>query len=251
MGINIGKIAKEVIPAVKSIDSKIVKDVAEELPKITEQSMKTFSDATSAVGKAQLALAKTSAAKKVAGAADNSEVPEFLYHLTSKKNYEKMLKDKVINVSEWEAQSANGLAGTYMVDKANLINGWPTKCEELFGSMNAGGVLTVWCSKGDDLMLLKVPSKSLDTNKLRFRSYFDTCRAMISGDMEAGKGFPISELSRFKDKTSPLEYVYMDKIPTEHISVESITPLDAPLFESLMQADTNTVSQFMKKLFKD
>jgi hypothetical protein len=138
-----------------------------------------------------------------------------------------------------------------MVDKPNFINSWITKCQELFGPANLAGTLLGWCAKGEDLILLKIPSKSLDKSKLKFRPYIESCKSMIEGDGELAKGLHIDEFSKFKNKMSPLEYVYMGEIPTDSISVESITPFEETTFSNLMNGDNNLVSQFVKQLFKE
>ena len=50
------------------------------------------------------------------------DLPEFIYHITSKENYEKILKDGQMKVSDWELNSDNGCKGIYFVDKNNFFN---------------------------------------------------------------------------------------------------------------------------------
>ena len=138
-----------------------------------------------------------------------------------------------------------------MVDKNNLIKSWvTTKCEELFGSINLAGTLLGWCSKGEDLVLLKIPVKSLDKSKLKFRPYIESCKAGFAGDTAALQGLHIKELSQCKDKMSPLEYVYKGEIPMESISVESVTPFEKITSANLINGPNNLIGSFIESLFK-
>lgn len=253
MGINIEKLAHTFTPILKKVDSAVAKEAVEELPQISEKSLSLFSNASASLGKAQIALMNSSAIKKVTTEAEKSEIPEFLYHLTSKSNYEKILKDKAINISDLESQSKNGLAGAYMLDKENFLKTWNRGCKEITNSenINIGGTLFGWCSKGDDLVLLKIPTNTLDKKSLRVRNYIDDCMSQIRGDGLASQGKPIEELTNLKNIKEPLEYVYMGKVPTEAMAVESVTPFNEETFGKLMYGDHDYVEDFSKKIFNE
>lgn len=152
------------------------------------------------------------------------ELPEYLYHMTPTENYNQIVQTGKINFSEIEGQSVNGCNGVYMVSKDNLVNQWMgAKEPDIFGDIDLGETLLNCTGAGTESMsAIKIPVKSLDLSKLRFRPYIEACEATVTtfdantGVVEsemATKGLPISELSKYIGKT-PVEFVYQGELTT-------------------------------------
>lgn len=149
-------------------------------------------------------------------------IPEFIYHITSKENYKKILKDGKMNISAWEELSENGCQGIYFIDKENFLKNWVGRKEpELFGDVDLGELLMLWTSKGTDTVAIKIPTSSLDMSKLHFRPYIKASREAtetidndtlkISSNL-VKEGLPICELAKYAETDEPIEYVYFGKI---------------------------------------
>lgn len=104
-------------------------------------------------------LAKTVSARSQNG---QSAVPRFLYHITSKKNYESMLKDGFIRTSQDAADMTN-LNGVFMFDLKNFTKRW---CNTGFSMGDdfltlAKSLFLKGSSKTSNIVVLKVPTKKL------------------------------------------------------------------------------------------
>ena len=96
--------------------------------------------------------------------ANPNKIPRFLYHLTTKSNYEKMLKTGAMNPSK------EGLCGEniFMLDIKNFFKRW-TKFN-LGGSHQKRLLAHVSGANREDVVLLKIPTKQLQREKLGIRS---------------------------------------------------------------------------------
>ncbi len=186
---------------------------------------------------ATVPITKTSGGQKLLGELDslaavaktsiihtkkNKDIPEFIYHITSKENYEKILKDGKMKISSFEAMGDN-CKGIYFVDKDNFLQKWVGRKEiELFGDADIGEMLMLWtCKSIDGTVAIKIPTSSLDLSKLRFRPYIQACQEAcdtmdpdtlkISSKM-VKEGLSLSELSKYIDTDEPIEYVYFGDI---------------------------------------
>lgn len=155
--------------------------------------------------------------------AKKSNLPDFIYHITSKENYEKILKDGKMKISDWEANSGNGCNGIYFVDKENFLNKWLNRKEtELFGDTDIGEMLMLWtCKSTDGSVAIKIPTSKLNPMQLRFRPYLQACRESIEtfdpdtlkiDSKMVKEGLPIDDLIKYKNSNEPIEYVYFGEI---------------------------------------
>lgn len=159
-------------------------------------------------------------------------LPEFIYHITSQENFEKILQDKKIVKSSFEV-GQNGCCGTYLVDRDNFLQKWLGRQEpSLFGDADIGGMLMMWTSKGSDPVAIKIPTSSLDLSKLRFRPYVKACLETAEKlDPETLKvdsklvteGLPLSDLAKYVGSNEPIEFVYTDEIPADLFNSFSTT----------------------------
>lgn len=96
--------------------------------------------------------------------ANPNKIPRFLYHLTTKSNYEKMLKSGAINPAK------EGLCGEniFMLDIKNFFSRW-TKFN-LGGSHQKRLLKSISGKNEEDVVLLKIPTKQLNREKLGIRS---------------------------------------------------------------------------------
>lgn len=164
------------------------------------------------------------------------DMPDSLYHLTSAKNYEEILKSGKIRFSDLES-GANGCPGVYMVDKNNFLQKWiGAKEPSLFGDLDIGEMLLRWTSKGEAMVAIELPTSALQVSKLKFRPYITACKAAISGldntlkqtNKTVTEGHPLSELSKHIG-AEPVEYVYRAEIPTSLIKSAKSLSLDGKL----------------------
>lgn len=157
-------------------------------------------------------------------------IPEFIYHITSKENYERILQDKKITASVFES-GQNGCHGVYLVDKDNFLQKWLGRKEpDLLGDIDIGELLMMWTCKASEPVAVKIPTSRLDLSKLRFRPYIEACvetfEKFDSSTMKVGsklvkEGLPLSDLSKYIRTNEPIEFVYMDEIPTDIIGGSS------------------------------
>lgn len=96
--------------------------------------------------------------------ANPNKIPRFLYHLTTKSNYEKMLKTGVMKTSK------EGLCGemVFLLDIKNFFKRW-TKFN-LGGSHQKRLLAKVSGVNKEDVVLLKIPTKQLNRERLGIRS---------------------------------------------------------------------------------
>ena len=158
------------------------------------------------------------------------ELPEFIYHITSKENYEKILKDGKMKISSCEGNSVNGCKGIYFVDKDNFLNKWVGRKEpELFGSdtFDVGELLMIWtCKSTNGTVAIKIPTDQLDKSQLRFRPYLIALKEAIETlnpetniveSKMVKEGLPIEDLSKYVN-SEPVEYVYFGEITSDMFS---------------------------------
>ena len=95
---------------------------------------------------------------------NQNKIPRFLYHLTTKSNYQKMLETGAMNPAK------EGLCGEniFMLDITNFFKRW-TKFN-LGGSHQKRLLAHVSGANHEDVVLLKIPTKQLQREKLGIRS---------------------------------------------------------------------------------
>lgn len=184
-------------------------------------------------------------------------VPRYLYHVTSKANYEKMLQDGFIKKSHDFAQDTN-LNGVFMFDLKNFTKRWcnmgfyigENTQENIFSLAKALFMKT--SSKTSDIVALRIPTRSLSLGKLKCR--VQGVNLTLS---HANNGDSALRQKHYTRKKQPIEYIFEDNIPLN--CVEKVGEADSGvILEDLLKENVSGVSLYEKinpkellaKLFK-
>ena len=94
------------------------------------------------------------------------KVPRFLYHMTNKKNYESIMGQGVLKMSD---EIVNGV---YTIELTNFLKRWRShkSWKDVWGDSLQLALLEHTAKGSDDIVLLKIPTANLDTSKLAIRS---------------------------------------------------------------------------------
>lgn len=172
------------------------------------------------------------------------KLPKSLYHLTSKSNYERIIKSGKLMTSSWE-KAQDGLDGVYMIDKDNFLHTWfdkkyPSifpKKDDFDKQPSMGEQILKWTSRGGDFVVIEIPTSKLDLSKLRIRPYLQAYNQVIdSMNVETDEyndelfrdGLPLSKLSDYENSDEPIEFVYIDEIPINIFSDAKQFPFSDP-----------------------
>lgn len=181
------------------------------------------------------------------------KIPRFIYHMTSKRNYESMLCDGIIKTSPDELLGN----GVFTSELTNLFKRW-RKCKS-WGNESLQERLISHVAKGnDEIVILKIPTTKLDADKLVIRSQnklfnwafsdkakeaFNQISIMGNEDIPNGwlnkireilkdiiakqeskkyaqhltTGAPAKMSGLYKQRKEALEYVYLDNIPISNV----------------------------------
>lgn len=91
-------------------------------------------------------------------------LPRFLYHLTSRANYESIMASGVLKKAKPEEICSEGV---YMLELTNFFKRW--RCSEAWYNRNLQEQLVAKVANGD-MVILRIPTKEINTDKLRIRS---------------------------------------------------------------------------------
>lgn len=183
---------------------------------------------------------------QVVNSVGKHKIPRYIYHMTCKSNYKSMLCDGFIKTSNdnlWPK-------GIYTTELTNFFKHWrknKLNCslqEELLDKVAKGN---------EDIVILKIPTAKLDSEKLVVRSQnklFDwfcsgkmndacsefkkVCKQLSKGDIDKRRealkdiiakqeseafaehiiyGTPAKKANLFKQRKEAIEYIYLDDIP--------------------------------------
>ncbi len=138
-------------------------------------------------------------------------VPRYLYHLTTKNNYQQMLKDGYIKVNH-DADIRSNLNGIFMLDLKNFTKRWMSMgidCGEHL--LTFAKALLMQASKdGSNIVVLKIPTKTLYLNKLKCRSQISKNNTHImNGDFATNQ-------KHYTRRKEPIEYICETDIPIKN-----------------------------------
>lgn len=179
-----------------------------------------------------------------------NNIPRYLYHITNKNNYEKMLKDGFIKMSH-DANPETNLEGIFMFDLKNFTQRWLNT-----GFAIGDEILTLAkalflnsSSKSSDIVVLKVPTRGLPLDKLKCRTQDITTQ--ISG-FHVSNGDMATRQKHYTRKKQPIEYICQETIPMS--SVKKIGEADTGVvLEEMIDTSTYTkidCKQILTNLFK-
>ena len=183
------------------------------------------------------------------------KVKRYLYHFTSVDNYEKMLKDKKINVSK---DMFMNKPGVFMVDLPNFTNQWLNN-DTYWSTQNLALALIRETSKYQDkLVCLRIPTKNLDHSKLKIRSqdkFFEHVKKWFNPTPEHLKtGDAAKNRGLYTQRKESIEHIYQNEIPMENVELVGIVDIDKNQVcrQHLERGakQKNIVIDILKRLFK-
>lgn len=150
---------------------------------------------------------------------ERRKIPRYIYHLTSDKNYQSILRDGFLRTT-----NECCINGVFAIEMDNFFKRWK------YSGDWAGGFtsslqrklieyVTDWSQK---LVCLKIPTSALDTEKLFIRSQnriynpkkFQTdSKASLMLEKHICGDTPASQAKYYKAKKEAIEYIYEDDIP--------------------------------------
>lgn len=163
------------------------------------------------------------------------KIPRYLYHVTTKANYESMLKTGALRVSD-----PGGLgSGVYMLELQNMIkhygnhNGY-RGLERLLGQGSLHG--------GDELVLLRIPTSKLNASRLSIRDN-GTPVGIKPSQFKVTDFIGDSAVNSklYKQRKVGLEYVYPHDIDINNVSMVGSAKIK-PIIEGELISDTEALS---------
>lgn len=138
-------------------------------------------------------------------------LPRYLYHVTTENNYQQMLKDGYIK-GHHDLDSSTHLSGVFLFDLKNFSKRWITMGidwgDRLFTFAKG---LIMQASKDDsNLVVLKIPTKTLSQNKLKCRNQLtDSKTHNTYGDFATNQ-------KHYTRKKNAIEYINEGDIPIQN-----------------------------------
>ena len=236
-----------------------IKSISSFVNKIGVKSiLETRPSTISSINFNKLELASKGCAEKTIG---KHLVPKNLYHLTTKQNYKSMLEDGILDVGGEQ----DFIQGIFMFDLVNFFKRWaPSKAN---GAIDKRKILLKYVSGyGDDLVLLKIPTKELEKKNLLVRSVDrasslerrkefveieknwkktgvspkNEFKHLIEGDAAKNSKF-------YKKRKEAIAFIYPDEIDMSKVEkIGTIRP-----YQDLLINEMNTGENFLLKAFKE
>ncbi len=182
------------------------------------------------------------------------KIPKYMYHLTTQRSYESMLRDGFIKTSEDRICGQ----GVFLIELANFFRCWKTSQDWDSTNLQLDLIYQVKKFFSDGLVLLRIPAKNLESDKLKVRSQ-NRLFSWVKNNEDAlykiknsDRGdessrirklvyltekdenktnlfgeTPAKDSSLFKKRKEAVEYIYKDDIPID--SVEKIGEIEAAL----------------------
>lgn len=177
------------------------------------------------------------------------KIPRYLYHVTSEKNYNSIMKDGVVKTSHDTCLETN-LNGVFLFDLKNFLKHWCNTWYSTYdGLYTLALALFSKCSyKAPNIVVLRIPTKNLDTNNLR-------CRVELDEMPEAHikNGDTALNQKHYTRNRRPIEYIYQKVIPANIVKKIGNADVNA-IVDNLVETGTfsraNYSWQILKKLFK-
>lgn len=140
-------------------------------------------------------------------------LPRYLIHLTSKKNYESMLENGVLRTGG----RGDKIPGVYTLELGNFFRWW-NKTKSWNGEKISIELLDQVKKGSDEIVALRIPTKELDTDALRIRSqsrYFGRKKSIDPDEnlRHISYGDSATNWKRYKDRKEAIEFIYQGDIP--------------------------------------
>lgn len=159
------------------------------------------------------------------------KIPRYIYHLTSNENYNSMLKDGFINKEGMPRLYIE--KGIYTLELSNFFKFWGKNKDWGYDNLQSMILrhIVKWIATSEPekskLVILKIPTSKLDTQKLSIRSlnklfnFVDNHDYIIEASEELqthlkGKT-PATEAPLYKMRKEAIEYIYNENIPMKNV----------------------------------
>ena len=166
-------------------------------------------------------------------------VPRFVYHMTNKDNYLKILEFGQLKTTSDEAFGK----GIFMIDLENFFKHW--KHDYSWGSESLQIQLIKQCKKGqDELVILKIPTSTLDYKKIVVRSQQRLFSHLTKEDEKELCEFVEKDLlhNKYKEEDIPNMLLrsinrYLDKLSRQDNHIYTGSPVcESKLFKQRKEA---------------
>lgn len=203
--------------------------------KLAQNLLNKTEEVSNSLGKELLTKTRTYPLKK-----DKSK---YLYHITSQRNYEKILETGGLKIHQ--GSDTKGSSQLFLFNLENVLNVWANG-----GKRDYLAKILEMAKKNDDkLVMLRINAKSLDSTKLKIRPLDKLFQIMKNNDVNnpflQGENSGLSYI--YKQRKTPFEYMYSNNIPMENISKVGEATLD---FSSQTNIFSNSKA-IMKVLIKN
>ncbi len=159
----------------------------------------------------------------------SKKIPRYIYHMTTKSKYESIMRDGFIKMS---GSKLNVEKGVYAFDLCNFFNCWGKHKDWGYEDLQRIILrhIVKWFSSAregtSDLVIFKIPTANLDSEKLSIRSMNKLFKFEESGQKisELAPSLqkhlrgdtPAKEAPLYKMRKEALEFIYKDDIPVEN-----------------------------------
>lgn len=155
--------------------------------------------------------------------AGRRNIPRYLYHLTTKENYNSMLKDGFIKNSH-DVEPSSNLEGVFLFEMINFVKRWGSTGLSIDWLKKPllllDALILQAATKNPEIVLLKIPTKNFLLEKLRCR--VQNIGPEVSLD-HANNGDFATNGKHYTRKKYTIEYIYENNIPiTEAIKLGEI-----------------------------
>lgn len=187
-----------------------------------------------------------------------SSLPKYLYHLTNKTSYE-----KIVNTGKIKS-SKDIIDGVFMIDMDDFQTNWRNMPNYNNTGTMAQSLLEQALKGEKGLVLLRIPTEALDETQLVLRPEDDVVnfinsehfRNLVTAFAEKGgiynnksempkelvEGYSPMRAQEFSDENRAVEYIYKGNIDVEKVGVEKV--LELPMIRR------NTLWGYSKKEFE-
>lgn len=174
--------------------------------KLAKNLLNKTEEVSSSIGAELLTKTRTYPLKK-----DKSK---YLYHITSQRNYEKILESGGLKVQQ--GIDTKGTPRLFLFNLENALNAWANG-----GKRDYLAKILQMAKKNDDkLVMLRIDAKSLDVSKLKIRTLDKLFQIMKNNDINnpflQGENSGLSYI--YKQRKTLFEYMYSNDISMENIS---------------------------------
>ena len=186
------------------------------------------------------------------------QVPEYLYHLTNRTNFEHIKETGKIKPSE------DIIDGVFMFDMNDFNENWKSHSYDKTTPSVAASLLLQAITSDNELVLIQIPTKNLNLKKIRIRPQDDVCefikspkyRNLCLVHAESGgafkhksdfprdlvKGYDVLKAKDFFNQGRPIEYIYQGSIKVEPEIIENVTRIPNVTSDCIRKAKTDELA---------